>query len=307
MEELKAQLDQQFSFNGRKNVLCGDERSALGFSPATLVFLREKQKVIRALGKQDEELLLQYLVTKAVESLCQANQFYYFNRFDKGALEKLYRKLLQAVRELPEEAEDEELQGIAKSHYAALRAWLRRSNPFAKLQYAATEPLLEQEVVCEEYTAFTQLDLLSIAVASLQEPILDLGCGQQAALVKYLRSLGLEAYGIDRNAIPSEFTYQADWFEFDLSGREWGTVISNVGFSNHFQHHHLRVDGNYTLYATRYMEILRSLKQGGSFYYAPDLPFIEQYLEASSFAVHKVAVGETAFKATRVVKLPPVT
>ena len=303
MEELKAQLDQQFSFNSRKNVLCGDEKSELGFSPATLAYLKEKKKAFRNLGRQDEESLLQYLVTKAVESFCQANQFYYFNHFDKGVLEKLYRKLLQAIRELPEEAEDEELQRIAKAHYAALRAWLRRSNPFAKLQYAATEPHLEQEVVCEEYTASTQLDLLGIAVASLQEPILDLGCGQQASLVKFLRSSGFEAYGIDRNAFASEFTHQADWFEFDLSRREWGTIISNVGFSNHFQHHHLRVDGDYTLYAIRFMEILQSLKQGGSFYYAPDLPFIEQYLEATSFAVHKVAVGETAYKATRVVKL----
>jgi SAM-dependent methyltransferase len=303
MEELKVQLDQQFSFNSRKNVLCGDEKSELGFSPATFAYLKEKKNNIRSLGQQDEELLLQYLVTKSMESFCQANQFYHFNSFDKDALKNLYRKLLQTVRELPEEVGDEELQRIAKAHYSALRAWLRRSNPFAKLLYAASGPHLEQEVVCSEYAASTQLDLLGIAVASLQEPILDLGCGSQAMLVKFLRSSGLEAYGIDRNATASEFTYQADWFEFDLGRREWGTVISNVGFSNHFQHHHLRVDGDYTLYAIRFMEILQSLKPGGAFYYAPDLPFIEHHLDAAKYLVQRKAVEGTAYSATRIVKL----
>lgn len=303
MEELKKQLGQQFIFNSRKNVLCEAEKSELGFSRATITFLREKQKELKALSTQDEELLLHYLVNMAVGSFCEANQFYYFNSFDKEALEKLYRRLLQTIRELSEVVEDEELQRIAKAHYAALRAWLKRSNPFAKLQYAATEPYLEQEVVCSEYTSSTQLGILGIDVANLQEPILDLGCGQQASLVKFLRSLGLEAYGIDRNAIASEFTYQEDWFEFDLCRREWGTIISNVGFSNHFQHHHLRVDGDYAMYAVRFMEILQSIKQGGAFYYAPDLPFIERYLDESKYLIHRKSVEGTGYKTTKIVKL----
>lgn len=55
MEELKAQLDQQFSFNGRKNVLCGDERSALGFSPATLAYLKAKRHDPWLKGKLEVE------------------------------------------------------------------------------------------------------------------------------------------------------------------------------------------------------------------------------------------------------------
>jgi len=33
----------------------------------------------------------------------------------------------------------------------------------------------------------------------------------------YLRAQGLEAYSIDRNANASQYIFQADWFEFDLS------------------------------------------------------------------------------------------
>lgn len=61
--------------------------------------------------------------------------------------------------------------------------------------------------------------------------------------------------------------------------KKWGTIVSNLGFSNHFNHHNLREDGNFIKYAKTYMNILYSLKPGECFHYAPDLPFIEKYLD----------------------------
>jgi hypothetical protein len=52
----------------------------------------------------------------------------------------------------------------------------------------------------------------------------------------------------------------------------------------HFLHHHLRCDDSAFVYARTYMRVLRSLKPGGVFAYAPALPFIEELLPASSYA-----------------------
>ena len=303
MKELKNQLDQQFLYNRRKNLFCESNLSEFGFSPAFAAYLKSNWQMLRQTGSGDEEALAGYLADKAIASFCQANQFYHFNSFDRMVLRRLYKGLLVRLRGAAVPVEDEALQAIALQHYRSLQSWLKRSNPFAKLLYKKSEPYLGQEVVCAEYTARTQLELLKLDPAALQEPVLDLGCGAQALLVKQLRSRGMEAYGVDRSVKPTECLFQADWFEFELVPERWGTVISNLGFSNHFRHHHLRADGDYALYARRFMDILQSLKVGGAFYYAPDLPFIEGYLDAATFAVHKAAVRGTPYCTTKVVRL----
>jgi hypothetical protein len=82
-----------------------------------------------------------------------------------------------------------------------------------------------------------------------------------------------------------------------------GTITSNLGFSNHFNHHHLRKDGHFIEYAKTFMDILNSLKIGGSFYYAPDLPFIEKYLDRSKFKPGIQKVGNSEVKSIRIKRL----
>lgn len=303
LEELKALIDAQVVFNRGKNMLCDQEKSAFGFQAETLDYLRQHQRMLSTLEPAEENILLEHLVTTAIKAFCQANQYYDFHAIDKEALTKLYRKLLSNFRSLPERADDGAYVQLASAHYRALQAWLKRSNPFVKKLYTATMPYLEEEVVCAEYSAGTQLQLLGIEIDTLLEPVLDLGCGQHAFLVNYLREHQIDAYGVDRNAPDSAYTAPEDWFEFDLSGKPWGTVISNMGFSNHFLHHHLRIGGDYTRYAIRYREILQALKVGGTFYYAPDLPFIEQYLSSEEFLVRKGVIEGTGYQATHVTRL----
>ena len=81
--------------------------------------------------------------------------------------------------------------------------------------------------------------------------------------------------------------YATDWLEYDYGEEKWGTIISNLSFSNHFNHHNLRENGNYIEYGKTYMNILYSLKIDGSFHYAPDLPFIEKYLDGNQFELKK--------------------
>jgi hypothetical protein len=303
VEELIRQIEGQVQYNRSKNLICKEPLSDFGFSPTLSFYIRENLCVVKNLTDRQEEILLTHLVDTALEALCGANQFYYFNTVDRIALRKIYHKLYCEITSLSTHQIEPGLQHIAIQHYRTLQGWIKRSNPFVKSLYSPTMAYLEHEVVCGEYSAPMQLQLLQIDMANLPEPILDIGCGKHAFLVDHLRAKGLEAYGIDRNANDSPFIYQADWFEFDLSSKSWGSIISNVGFSNHFQHHHLRVNGDYLGYALRYKQILQSLKAGGVFYYAPDLPFIEKHLDTDKFRIQKAAIEGTQFSRTKIVRL----
>jgi hypothetical protein len=51
------------------------------------------------------------------------------------------------------------------------------------------------------------------------------------------------------------------------------------------------------------MDILNSLKTGGSFYYAPDLPFVEKYLDKDNYQISTAGIGNYEFKSTRIKRL----
>lgn len=143
------------------------------------------------------------------------------------------------------------------------------------------------------------MGILTIRVSSIKQPFLDVGCGQQARLVHFLRKNGIEAYGIDRNAQNVNYLQKANWLDYSFKPNTWGTIVSHMAFSNHFMHHHLRADGRYGVYAKKYMEMLKSLKLGGCFIYAPTLPFMEKILVSLSES-YTVEANEYSTKVTRI-------
>lgn len=156
--------------------------------------------------------------------------------------------------------------------------------------------------VCADHPPALQLRVLGLDPAMLAEPILDLGCGTKGALVAALRAAGKAATGIDRLAEPGiEGISRADWLTAPLPPGSLGTIVSHLGFSLHFLHQHLRPDGDAERYARRYMELLRALRPGGLFAYAPALPFIEDLLPADRWGVERVAVP-----VPRLAGLPPI-
>ena len=151
-----------------------------------------------------------------------------------------------------------------------------------------------RDATCATYSPSLQLGVLDRSSDDLREPVLDVGCGRDAALVSYLRARGLEAYGIDRAApAKPDGVAAVDWLDFDYGEGVWGTVISHLGFSLHFLRHHL-ADGPVTeslvfAPARVYARILRSLRVGGAFVYAPALPFVEELLPVPSFSCHRIS------------------
>ena len=152
----------------------------------------------------------------------------------------------------------------------------------------------EPELICAEYSPSLQLRVLGLEAARLAEPVLDLGCGSRAALVRELRALGKEAYGLDCAVHGDPCALEGDWLDCELGQRRWGTVISHMGFSNHFLRHHLRAGPAAARYAQRYMQVLAALRQGGLFAYAPGLPFFEPLLPPERYAVVRHPVADVA-------------
>lgn len=143
------------------------------------------------------------------------------------------------------------------------------------------------EVVCSEYAVTLQRDALGLEGVALAEPILDVGCGRHAGLVRALRAEGRAATGVDREA-PEDVAIVGDWLSFPFGQDRWGTIVSHQAFSLHFLHHHLAQGAEAYAYARAYTAALRSLKVGGRLVYAPGLPFIERVLPAGQYRVVRV-------------------
>ena len=176
------------------------------------------------------------------------------------------------------------------------------------------------ELYLTEYDAELQLRVLGVDAGDLMEPILDLGCGKNATLVRYLRELGKDASGLDRLEYHDDCVIAADWLDYPLGSHVWGTIVSHMAWSNMFLHHHVRPDGHPERYARRYVEILGGLMTGGSFLYSPGLPFIEKHLSRDEYLVRTFEIpeisgapveadlraryGATVLYSTRITKLP---
>lgn len=280
-------MEQQIRFNDNKSLFYNGGKSTLGPSPRTLCWLMEyRAQVAKALERIFTDGLLNHFTIKLAEQgvrhFIQVNQFMQFTSNDKLKLAELYKDQFMRIWSLlqNERAEEEVLQQFFQKHYQQLRTFLIQTNGEELFKKYTMDPLLFW-VPCEEYSADLQVSWLGLDIEHLHPPVLDLGCGPQANLVQFLRGKKIEAYGMDRQVEESEerpFLRRVGWMESSFEQEQWGTIISHLAFSNHFTHHHLKADGEPEVYAQKYMELLRALKPGGSFFYAPSVPFIESFV-----------------------------
>jgi hypothetical protein len=144
----------------------------------------------------------------------------------------------------------------------------------------------------EEYAVALQLKVLQLQLDGICEPILDLGCGRDGCLVKWLRDNKKNAIGIDLCPNNTQGCLSADWFKFPFLPNQFGTILAHLSFSLQFLHQHLKADSDAARYARLYMSILHSLRQGGLLAYAPGLPFIEKLLPADKYKVQRFNVPD---------------
>jgi hypothetical protein len=216
------------------------------------------------------------ITDELVRWLWSRNQF---EPLDEQAREQLFASVEGALATMERSGQ---LEPALSEHRAELSA-------FVRARYGQSP----REVVCSEYAPDLQLAVLGLGTASLSQPVLDIGCGPHATLVGALSREGIDARGIDRVVDrDSELASQADWLSYAYGRARYGTVLSHLGFSLHFLHHHMAAGETAYDYARAYMAILGSLTVGGRFVYTPGLPFLETLLDPAMYRVHHVAFAD---------------
>lgn len=251
--------------------------------------------------------LIEYCIRSTKEYTYQRNQFIDFiGQYDE-LLHSEYRALLEQLKDLtgidmPREELARSFGIMLQRHHERLRLILSSYCVVSTQKDLKNNPLLVS-VPCDEYSAHFQLDVLNIDLHSIAEPILDIGCGADGTLVKYLKSQGLNVRGFDRLAPKEESFEQNNWFDFDYGKQKWGMVIAHQSLSTHFIYNYLSNSALLEEYAKLFLKILLSLKADATFCYAPGLPFFENNLEKlggyhitrKTLASDFLGIGEIAY------------
>lgn len=281
MNRLHTSIHRQMELNQAKNLLFDHLAQIIDLEPG---FLAALEQLIAEGGQDLSEAALQELVVFAAHTLVKRiysfNQYLQIDQNKIHLLEGIYLHTWQRIvmtKDIP--------FVLRRYHYPQLSRWIADLYPHGFLEILKSRPVVGK-VVYQEYSVQMQLDLLKIELAFLKEPLIDIGCGSNGALVAYMRRLGLDAYGIDRNLThQQDYLQKIDWFDYSFSPQTWGTVISHMAFTNHLSYAYQNDHRQLPAYAEKYKEIVCSLIPGGSFYYAPGAPFLEQDLDPAFYRV----------------------
>lgn len=274
---IKEWIESQLKFNDNVNIFYEGENSMQFSREITTFLLDRRNELIIYLDTNNTEIIASYIAEQVMMTFRRANQFVDFDTKEEKRHIQIYKDMMHDIKDTTMDIQD-----IEYRHFHRLKKFMKETNAFLLL-YTNAEDRLVHPVVCEEYSSQFQLEHLHIK--QLQEPILDIGCGEHAELVHALHLQNRKAYGIDVLCQSSPFTQRKNWLRCAYGEQCWGTLISNMSFTLHFLNHHLREDGNFECYAKTYMEILQSLKVHGCWHYAPSIPFIEELLDSNEYKV----------------------
>ena len=227
----------------------------------------------------------------------ERNQFVNFTSEYEELMNAEYTDFILQIRSAlmkseTEPALEKALVGVLQVHHARLRLIMASYCVTYQDQDLHANPLL-RTVPCEEYSAGFQLFILSLDLNELIEPVLDIGCGSNGALVHYLRQHGIEAYGVDRLAPKEPFFFQSDWYDFDLDTETWGCILAHQSLSTHFIHAYLHQPVSIEGFSRLMMKILSCLHRDSFLCYAPGMPFFElQVGKMPQFSIthHKISM-----------------
>jgi hypothetical protein len=290
MLPIENSIQQQIETNQSKNLLYDHAEQIMEIEPG----FRSTLEALLAIPADKAEPLPAGMVSFAVRSflkkLYSVNQYLRINPKKMEELEHIYWLTWQTMLRTGN------IQAaLREQHYPKLSQWLATLYPNKFLEPIRVLPAVGH-VVCEEYSALLQLELFQIDVTQLKQPLIDIGCGSRANLVRYLRSLEIEAYGFDRFLeIQAPYLEQKDWFDMVFEPGQWGSILSNMAFTNHLNHTYHHDRNQFAQYLLKMKDIFASLAIGGSFYYAPGLPFIEDRLDPTQYKVERKRVIQDVF------------
>jgi hypothetical protein len=298
MPRINKALQQQLDLNRTKNLLYAQLNQIIEIDPDFLAALEDllasDKRSPAEQSQPDNSAIAAHLL---LERLYAINQFLQVDEQQVRELESIYRRTWQRI------VTTQDIRATLRDyHYPELANWIARLYPQDFREQLRTSPTIGH-VICAEYSPQLQIDLLKLDLSAIPQPVLDIGCGGTAGLVRHLRALQIESYGIDRQIEKAEtYLQQLDWFEYEFEPETWGTLISNMAFTNHLLYAYHHDSAQLESYLRKFKDIIAALAIGGSFHYAPSLPFVEQRLAATVYRVERSAVV-TDISLTRLMRI----
>lgn len=232
---------------------------------------------------------LKKITETVLEIFYGINQYINISQTDIEDLEGIYKTTFDRLS-------NENVNEIMIYHYQHLSTWLSQFYPNHFINQLSKQDKIGM-VLNEEYSAEFQITILELEMESLAEPIIDIGCGKNGNLVCKLNYMGKEAIGVDRNVqAEKEYLKENNWFEYDFEKDKWGTIISNMSFTNHLLYTYKNDNENLEKYLLKFKEILDALKPCGIFIYTPSLPFLENYLERSKYKIIRTLITKDIYR-----------
>ncbi len=234
---------------------------------------------LKAANVEIPDELIEDIIDLVMEKIYAINQFINIDRNGRARLRKLYTYTYNRITE-------DNFLFVMEEHCRSLADIVSSFYP-DEIKTALEKNEVLGTVLNKEYSLDLQLHCFDMDPGRIQVPFIDVGCGTSASLLNYLIENGVDAFGIDRNIrSDSDRIRRCDWLEYDFSSHAWGTVYSNMAFTNHFLHNSNYGDqGVQRRYREKYEEILESLQKNGEFIYAPGLADVERDLDSSKFTV----------------------
>ena len=243
-----------------------------------------RDKIIESMNTEEYSKVMNKLAKSFLTNLAKGTNSSKFTKKQCDDILDIYHKLVENIAN-----RDLSYEKIALEHFTNVRNYINAYTS-GEVQKSATT----------EYSPEFVLSILDVEKSELNGKILDIGCGKNGALVKYLRNQNLEAYGIDMECEDSEALEQEDWLIKEYPSDMYNVIISNLTFTKHFNEANLEEQNDQECieYAQAYMKILNSLKVGGKWHYVPAVTFIEELLPEDKFEVKNSFVNENVMKTT---------
>ncbi|MDR0326658.1 MAG: class I SAM-dependent methyltransferase [Planctomycetaceae bacterium] len=283
LTNLHKAIKRQFAHQSGNNIFC--TASDLHFHSDIRHTIPALRNDIQTLTSEEIDELRKNYCEGFLKAFFDVNQYTYFDRRATQQIDDIFGALLAEIA-----IESTPIEEIEQRHFHRIKRFIANTNPsILKINHNANEKA--KNFICAEYSAEFLIDLLGLESEIANTPILDIGCGKNGKLVKYLRKHRIDAYGIDRIA-NGKGLLSVDWFDVDYGENKWGLIVSNLSFCSHFLYHHLAGDKIAHDFAETYMAILKSLKPGAKWIYTPSIPFFEDLLPSELYAAKREQINE---------------
>jgi hypothetical protein len=223
-------VQRQMRLNAEKNMLHAQAAELLSIDP---VFVAALEELLDSGTESIDRLHLRAVAADAafslIDRILSVNQYI---RIDNQARKDLIAIYEASWKKMLESRDIETT--LREYHFPQISQYIESLYPERLRDALRTSPTIG-EVPSFVYSAQLQVSILRIDRTTMKQPILDVGCGLGGNLVHHLRSFGLQAFGVDRSIREDgSFLWSADWFEFVFENGKWGTIISNLSFTNHY-------------------------------------------------------------------------